>query len=274
MERIQAAIQKAKEQRGTAMPGARPAATLNGRPRPGAAAQPGPAWELLEPFEPDARLMTRNRIATFADADPAHVTFDMMRTKILRAMRQNGWRSLGITSPTSECGKSTTALNLAFSFAHQPDVRTVLVDLDLRRPALARLLGLGRAQSMAAVLQGTRAAEENFVRYGDNLAIGTNAGGIRNAAELLLNAATARGVAGIQEAFRADVVLYDLPPMLVSDDVMAFVPHLDCVLLVAAAEQTRLDEVDKCEQDLSEQTNVLGVVLNKCRYMAEEYGYY
>jgi protein-tyrosine kinase len=274
MERIQAAIQKAKEQRGEAVPGPRASATLNGRPRPGAAAQPGPAWDQLEPFEPDTRLMTRNRIITFADTDPVHVTFDMMRTKILRAMRQNGWRSLGITSPTSECGKSTTALNLAFSFAHQPDVRTVLVDLDLRRPALAKLLGLGRPQSMAAVLQGTRPVAESFVRYGDNLAIGTNTTGIRNAAELLLNAATTRGVAGINDAFRADVVLYDLPPMLVSDDVMAFVPHLDCVLLVAAAEQTRLDEVDKCEQDLAEQTNVLGVVLNKCRYMGEEYGYY
>ena len=65
-----------------------------------------------------------------------------------------------------------------------------------------------------------------------------------------------------------------MPPMLVSDDLMAFVPHLDCVLLVAAAERTRLDEVDKCEQDLAEQTNVLGVVLNKCRYMGEDYGYY
>ena len=46
------------------------------------------------------------------------------------------------------------------------------------------------------------------------------------------------------------------------------------MLLVAAAERTRLDEVDKCEHDLAEQTNVLGVVLNKCRYMGEDYGYY
>ena len=44
--------------------------------------------------------MAQNRIVTFADVDPAHVTFDMMRTKMLRAMRQNGWTSLGITSPS------------------------------------------------------------------------------------------------------------------------------------------------------------------------------
>jgi Mrp family chromosome partitioning ATPase len=276
MERIQAAIQKAKERRSET--GLSPATAAGyAAPRAGRAPRPaatGPAWAALAPFEPDARAMVRNRVVTFADVDPAHTTFDMMRTKILRAMRQNGWTSLGITSPTADCGKTTTTLNLAFSFAHQPDVRTVLVDLDLRRPAIARLIGLTQPQSMASVLQGTRPVAENFLRYGDNLAIGTNATAMRNSAELLLSGSTAQGVAALKEAFLPDVMLFDLPPMLASDDVMAFIPHLDCVLLIAAAERTRLDEVDKCEHDLAEQTNVLGVVLNKCRYMGEDYGYY
>lgn len=278
MERIQAAIQKAKEQR-TQAPAALPGAALPpsmvgtvSRPRgkPG----PGPAWEALPAFEPDARVLARNRVVTFADADPAHATYDMMRTKLLRALKQNGWTSVGITSPTSGCGKTTTCLNLAFSLAHQSDLRTVLVDLDLRRPAVARHLGISRPQSMAAVLQGTRTVAENFVRVGENLAIGTNDQGIRNSAELLMNAATTQGAAALKAAFNADVILYDLPPMLQSDDAMAFLPHLDAVLLVAGAEKSRLDEVDKCEQDLSEQTHVLGVVLNMCRYTGEDYGYY
>lgn len=280
MERIQAAIQKAKEQRGEAPAG--PAAPVLGagpvaaarQARAGVAQGPGPAWPELADFEPDPAQMSRARVVTFADADPAHVTFDMMRTKILRVLRQNGWTSLGITSPTADCGKTTVSLNLAFSLAHQPEIRTVLVDLDLRRPAVARHLGLAAPQSMASVLRGTRPVAENFVRYGDNLAIGTNASGIRASSELLLNPATAQGVAGLKAAFQPDVILYDLPPMLQSDDVMAFLPHLDCVLLIAAAEKSRLDEVDKCEHELSEQTNVLGVVLNKCRYGGEEYGYY
>jgi Mrp family chromosome partitioning ATPase len=273
MERIQAAIQKAKERRGEIVPERVPPPGAMGR---GRAAPPavGPAWAELAPFEPEPRLMARNRIVTFADVDPAHVTFDMMRTKVLRTMRQHGWTSLGITSPSSECGKTTLTINLAFSFAHQPDVKTVLVDLDLRRPAIARHLGLAAPQSMASVLHGTRPVSENFVRYGDNLAIGTNATSVRSSSELLLSPATAGGVAALKAAVLPDVIIYDLPPMLMSDDVMAFVPYLDCVLLVAAAERTRVDEVDKCEHDLAEQTNVLGVVLNKCRYMGEDYGYY
>jgi Mrp family chromosome partitioning ATPase len=277
MERIQAAIQKAKEQRGDSLPPpsqpvgpiAAARAARSGHPAP-----PAPAWDEIPAFEPDPSVMAKNRIVTFADADPAHATFDMVRTKLLRVLRQNGWTSLGITSPTSGCGKTTAAINIAFSLAHQPDVRTVLVDLDLRRPAIAAHIGLGRPQSMASVLQGTRPVAENFVRYGENLAIGTNATGMRASSELLLNAATATGVAALKAAFQPDVLIWDLPPMLMSDDVMAFLPHLDAVLLVAAAEKSRLDEVDKCEQELAEQTQVLGVILNKCRYGGEDYGYY
>ena len=48
---------------------------------------------------------------------------------------------------------------------------------------------------------------------------------------------------------------------------------MDCALLVAAAGATTLREIDVCERDLAAQTNVLGVILNKCRYMEKDYGY-
>jgi protein-tyrosine kinase len=270
MERIQAAIQKAKEQRGIPV-GRSGAGTRSSWDVAPAATS---VWETLESFEPDPDLMAEHRIVTYADSDPSDTVFDMLRTRVLRTMRENRWMVLGITSPSSGCGKSVTALNLAFSLARQADVRTVLVDLDLRRPAIAKTLGLERPQSMASVLQGTRPVTENFVRVGENLAIGTNASPVRNSSEILLNPATAQGVASLKATFRPNVLLFDLPPMLVSDDVMAFLPHLDCVLLIAGAEKTRLDEVDACEQDLTGQSNLLGVVLNMCRYGGETYGYY
>jgi protein-tyrosine kinase len=279
MERIQAAIQKAKERRGEG--GALPprmttpigsgGRSTRAAPMP---AGPGPAWAEIGFCDPDPAHMSAERIVTFTDTDPSHVSFDMLRTKILRTMGQNSWTTLGVTSPTSDCGKTTMAVNLAFSFAHQAEIRTVIVDLDLRRPAVARVLGLKEPQSMASVMQGTRPVAENFVRIGDNLAVGTNVTPLRGSSELLAGPQAAQGAAAIRTAFAPHILIYDLPPMLVSDDVMAFVPHLDCVLLVAAAERTRVDEVDKCERDLAEQTNVLGVVLNKCRYTGEEYGYY
>jgi len=54
--------------------------------------------------------------------------------------------------------------------------------------------------------------------------------------------------------------------MLLSDKVLAFLPNVDCVLLVAAAESSAPNETYRSECDLAERTNALGVVLNKCRF--------
>lgn len=82
-----------------------------------------------------------------------------------------------------------------------------------------------------------------------------------------------RVIEEMRQRMSPHVILFDMPPMLSNDDVLAFLPHVDCAILVAAAEQSTLDEVDVCEQELSERTNVLGVVLNKCRFSPEKYGY-
>ncbi len=81
----------------------------------------------------------------------------------------------------------------------------------------------------------------------------------------------------MHEVYRPDAVIYDLPPLLVSDDAIGFLPQVDCVLLVAAAGQTTPTEIDECERLLGETTNFLGVLLNKCEVKnsdAYQYGYY
>ena len=215
-----------------------------------------------------------NRIVTYERADPAHIAYDMMRTRLLQFVRSNGWNSVAITSPTANCGKTTTCLNLAFSLAYQQDTRTVLMDVDLRRPAMAQMLGLKEAHSMSRILDGTGLIEDNFVRYGETLAIGTNDHPSRYPSELLQHQAAAEALEKVRTQLAPDVMLYDMPPMMSNDDVMAFLPHVDCVLLVAAAESSTIDEIDRCERELGAQTNVLGVILNKCRYTVEKYGYY
>jgi Mrp family chromosome partitioning ATPase len=272
MERIQAAIQKAKEQRSGAEPVATP---RRGAPLGSAPEAPRAAggWEDLPAFSPDPDRMRRERIVSFERSDPAHMTFDMMRTKILRMMVEKGWSSLAITSPTAECGKTMSSLNLAFSFAQQKDSRTVLMDLDLRRPSVAETLGLTGRSDIEEFLRSGGETPANFVRYGDGLAIGASLRPARNPAELLNHASCGAALARMKADLNPDTVIYDLPPMLTCDDVMAFLPNVDCVLLIAGAEISTIDEIDRCENDLAQQTNVLGVVLNKCRYAGEEYGY-
>lgn len=230
-------------------------------------------WTGLKSWTPDHRVLKENRVITLDHADAARGSFDMLRTKILQVMRQNGWKSIAVTSPTAACGKSTVSANLAFSLSHQVDCRTVLLDLDLRRPSVGKTLGMKETPSIEKFLNGNASLEESFVRFGSNLAIAANDRPVTHASELLQSASARSALAAMQSRLGPDIVLYDLPPMLAFDDVLAFAPSVDCALIVTAAEMTTGAEADVCEYELSQRTKVLGVVLNKCRYTPEKYGY-
>jgi Mrp family chromosome partitioning ATPase len=284
MEKIQSALAKARSTReGKAaeprpLPQVKPAAApLEQAPEQASissasAAEIAQAWQSLPALELDAARLKRNRIMALEGGRDS-TDIDMMRTRVLQQMRDNGWRRLAITSPTASCGKSTIAMNLALSLARQADLRTVLVEMDLRRPSLAQLTGITRDISFAHVLEGSQAFTHNALRYGDNLAVSCNQRPWKNPAELLGGKQIPDVISAIEEVYAPDVMLFDTPSMLATDDMMAFARHMDCVLLVAGAESSTIKEIDMCERDLASQTNVMGVILNKCRYMGPEYGY-
>ncbi len=275
MEKIQAAIAKARATRdGVVSPLSTivdPAPTVN-IPTTGASDAVDTAWSNLTPYTPDMAALERSRIVTLAGGRAAS-PFDVMRTKLLQQMRANNWRRLAITSPSAACGKSMITLNLGFSLARQTDIRTIVAELDLRRPSLGKTLGVTQPHSFARVLAGEASLAENALRHSHNLMLATNQSSSRNPAELLNGAGVPSILTRIEATYAPDLIIFDMPPMLVSDDAMAFIGQVDCVLLVAAAEATTIKEIDACERELASQTNVMGIVLNKCRYMGPEYGY-
>ncbi len=265
MERIRSAIDKAREARGESAPAR--------RARPELPAALTENWQTLAQADVNPRLLHRNRILAI-EGGPDSGPFDMLRTKVLQQMRANNWRRLAITSPTSGCGKTTTSTNLAFSFARQPELRVVVVEADMRRPALAKTLGQkGISHQFSRVLAGQAPWAKHMLRIGPNLAFATNAAPVNHSAELLQSATARRALEEVEQALDPSVMIFDTPPLLVSDDTLGFLDQVDCVLLVAEAEATTIDEIDNCEQELAARSNVLGVVLNKCRYMGKGYGY-
>ncbi|MDX0456652.1 CpsD/CapB family tyrosine-protein kinase [Sinorhizobium medicae] len=232
-----------------------------------------PVWKMLSPCRADPRSVAGSWFVTTGRSNPKHAAFDMLRTKLLLALQQKNWKTVAITSPTPGCGKTFVALNLAFSLANQKDCRTVLVDLDLKRPQIAKTLGIEAPSTIEKYLKGESEIGDVFQRYSDNLAIGASKQAVPFSAELLQNRGAVKQLQEMQQKMNPDVVLFDMPPMLSNDDVVGFLPNVDCVILIAASEQSTLAEVDICEQELSERTNVLGVVLNKCRFAPEKYGY-
>lgn len=270
MERIQKAIAKARASRGSAL------SQVPYLPQgivPGASeTSVKEVWTALKPYVPNEERLTRARITTLTGGQEASA-FDVMRTKVLQTMRSNNWRRLAITSPSPSCGKSTVALNLAFSLARQQEIRTAVFELDLRRPSLSATLGVNISHSVTDVLTGQVGFENQALCFQNNLALSLCTGAVRNPAELLHSAVIPIELSAIEKRYNPDLVIFDMPPMLVSDDMMAFAGQVDCVLLIAAAEATTIKEIDLCERELVQQTNFMGVVLNKCRHMGKEYGY-
>ena len=99
-------------------------------------------WSALTPFPVDLAHLDRHRIVTARREDPAHTAFDILRTKLVQTLAERGWSRVAITSPTKDCGKTFTAANLAISLSRQEALRTVLLDCDLRRPSLHKVMGV------------------------------------------------------------------------------------------------------------------------------------
>lgn len=265
--RIQTALRKAREEFG---PQSVAEDQVTALPPP---APRGARWAALPKCMPDPDMLDKSRVVTANRTDPSHIAFDMLRTKVLQLLRQNKWTSIVVTSPTPQCGKTLVSLNLAFSLANQKDCRTVLVDMDLQRPQIGRLLGARNPAALEDFLNERIGIEDAFRRYGENIAIAANGRPVSHGAELLQSPVAGNALRSLKQKLMPDVVIFDMPPMLVNDNVTAFLPNVDCAILVVAAEQTTRAEADLCERELSQRTNVLGVVLNKCRYAPEKYGY-
>lgn len=220
-------------------------------------------WDAIPTAQLDPRVLARHRVVAGARVDPAHVSFDLLRTRLLQGLKARGWRRVAVTSATKGCGKTFVAANLALSLARRPSCRTVLLDLDLRIPNLFRVLGLQGIGPIDACLRGGRPLEAQLRRVATNLAVAANDTPIFDSAELLQEPGTAAILQAAIDRLAPDVVLYDLPPTLACDDVLSFLPQVDGVLLVAAGGRTTAAEIKECERLFADQAPLLGVILNK-----------
>ena len=255
-DRLTAAIARARARRS----GTRPAEP---RPERARAAAPPEAWETLPKIEPDAATLLRERVVTRDKSDPSHAVFDTLRTRLGPMALDQGIRRIGITSPTQGCGKTVLAANLAFSFARMPQMRVVMVDLDMRIPRLSRILGLHDRRALRWLLEGRVPPEQFLLRAGPRLAVALNGQRMRNSAELLQTDSARDALARIDELLRPDLMILDLPPVLVGDEALSCLAHVDAAILVAGAGQTLPEEIEECEGLIGEETRFLGVVLNR-----------
>lgn len=229
-------------------------------------------------FAPSAALLESNRILRSAalginGSDPAAAAFRMLRTQVLQRLDENAWRSLAILSPGSDDGKTTTAINLAISLANDHRHTVLLVDFDLKRPTIAEKFGLRPEGGTDDILRGAARVEDClFHPEGfDRLVILPARAAMAHSSEALAGPRCREMIAELRGRYPERILVFDLPPVLGADDALAFVPLVDCALMVVAEGATRREDLMR-SMELLRKTPIVGTVLNRATDVASAYG--
>lgn len=201
----------------------------------------------------------------------------MMRTQILQEMDDNGWQFLTVTSATAGCGKTVTACNLALSIARLAERSVLLVDMDMQKPKVAEYLGIKANEGLLSVLEGEASLASVVVeaRIGrSQLLVLPGEACKSGTSEWMASQTMASLLQTIKREYRSRIVIFDMPPMLVGDDVISVLPQMEAVLLVAGIGNTSVSDIKECHKHLKT-TPVVRVVVNRVTEATDAYyGYY
>jgi len=205
---------------------------------------------------------------------PVSEAFRSLRTNLEFSEGEQPLQTILVTSSRPGEGKTTVAANLAASYA-QGGKRVILVDADLRRPAVHRVLGVSNRMGLSTLLRGAVTLESVWHKWGgtDRLLVITSGGLPPNPTELLGSDRMLFVLAELRK--QADIVIIDSPPSLVADS-QVLGSMVDGVVLVI---QPGASHTDEAKATLTQFTRagarLIGVVFNRIpRNRSHYYGGY
>lgn len=272
MERIREALQRARQERNFERVG------FVDRSPPGVAVpdeQKRDARKIIyahtSTVDVPSRVLAEHRIVSGFEPSTFTDAFKILSTQVSHKLREHRWNTLGVTSPGEHEGKTLVAANLAISLAAEFHQTALLVDADLRQPDVRETFGLPPGPGLSDYLLSTAPVETLLVHPGiQGLVVLPGGTPLINSTEMLGSRRMAQLVKELKERYTSRIVVFDLPPLLPSADVLAFAPHLDAALLVVEEGKTRQDDVRKAA-DLLASTALIGTVLNRSSERLEPY---
>jgi protein-tyrosine kinase len=261
MERIEKALAKAREQRRAHTGAPRPAAPLASATMPPPLASGGSPVTRVIPVSP--AMLRENRVIAGFVQDPRADLFRMLRAQVLQGLAAVGGTTLGICSPNPGEGKTTIGANLAVSLAMDANHTVLLVDLDLRQPKLSECFGLAPQIGMNDYLFDGAPLSECLVNPGiDRLVLLPAGRPLSNSSEALTSPQMVSLARELKARYPDRLVIYDLPPLLASDDALVFLPLIDATLLIVSEGLTNAGDVRRAVELLDDR-KLLGTVLNR-----------
>lgn len=210
-------------------------------------------------------VMRERRLVMGLKNDPHTDVFRLLRTQVLKQLRDNNWTSLAVVAPSAECGKTFVTANLAIALAMEVNQTVLVLDADLRNPQVAWYFGVNVEKGLLDYLHADIPVEDLLVNPGfERLVVLPGRHTTSVSSELLSLPKMKSLVDELKNRYASRIVLFDLPPLLSSDDALLFMPHFDAALLVVEDGKTSPEDVRRSLAIL-EQTNLAGTVLNKVK---------
>jgi receptor protein-tyrosine kinase len=199
-------------------------------------------------------------VSALGSHEPRVEAFRVLRTNLQFVDVDNANKAFVVTSSLPAEGKSTTAVNTAITLA-QTGQKVLLVDGDLRRPQVAKLLGLDDAVGLTTALVGRVSPDEALQRHETGMDVLTSGAIPPNPAELLQSHAMAELLTELRG--RYDVIVIDAPPLLPVTDAALIAAQTDGALLVVRHGRTTKDQLQGAVERLAGvNAHALGVVFN------------
>jgi capsular exopolysaccharide synthesis family protein len=199
--------------------------------------------------------------------------FRQLRTNLQYVDVDNPLKVLAVTSSIAGEGKSSTATNLAVSFA-EAGAKVLLIEGDLRRPRVAEYLGIEGGIGLTNVLTGRLAIEDVLQPWGKGGLTVLASGPIPpNPAELLGSKSMAQLLQSLKKTF--EIIIIDTPPLLPVTDGAIISAEADGAILVVRHGKTKRQQVSRAIASLEAvDARLLGAVINMAPTRgADSYGY-
>lgn len=193
---------------------------------------------------------------------PAAEAYRTLRTNLTFAALDKPIETLVVTSPAPGRGKSSVLANMAITMA-QGERRTILVDADLRRPGLHEIFGVANDRGLTTMIVEEAAMDDPpLIEVGvDNLWLVPSGPLPPNPADILGSRKMEQVIATLKA--RADIVLFDAPPVIAVTDAAVLGTKVDGVLLVVSAGRTRREHAERAKESLERvHVRIVGAVLN------------
>lgn len=221
----------------------------------------------------DPEVLRRNNIivgdASQAAADTA---YKILRTQVEQRLDARGWNAVAVTSPGASAGKTITAINLSVALAKEVHRTVLLVDLDFRNPNIHKRFEYDVQKGLINYLLDDVPVNEILINPGIERLVLLPAGRVPvpNSSELLSSPKMVRLVDELKSRYPSRIIVFDMPPLLWSDDTMAFTPYVDTTLLVVAEGLTTKEELRRATE-IMEGHDLIGTVLNRSKEIQPTY---